>query len=107
MANNFKITLSDGTVIKDLEMNGNNFVSKTPLTADNFNGKLSHVVIDGPDNVDDAGLRGEHGPMMLVEDRVQVWPDGYYFVLMDIPESTLKELKVNSRLDYIEMMEDL
>lgn len=101
----YKITLSDGTVINNLSLNGNNFVSKTPLWAVDFEGKLSHVTIAGPD---DGDVRvGEHGPMMLAENRVQVWPDGYYFVLLDIPESKLKEIEIDSRLDYIEMMGDL
>ena len=101
----YKITLSDGTEIKNLELNGNNFVSKAPLITADFDGKLTHVIIDGPEDGD--VLVGEHGPMMLAEDRVQVWPDGYYFVLLDIPASKLKEIEIDSRLDYIEMMEDL
>ena len=101
----WKITLSDGTIIDNLGLNGNNFVSKTEITTEAFKDKLTRVTIDGPE--DEYGLVGEHGPMMLAEDRVQVWPDGYYFVLLDIPKSTLRDIEVNARLDYIEMMEDL
>ena len=101
----YKITLANGTIIDNLSLNGNNFVSKTELTAADFDGKLAHVTITGPNDGDVCV--GEHGTMMLAEDRVQVWPDGYYFVLLDIPESTLREIEVDSRLDYIEMMEGL
>ena len=98
---NYKITLSDGTVINNLSLNGNNFVSKTPLTAADFEGKLGHVTITGPD---DGDVRvGEHGPMTLAENRVQVWPDGYYFVLLDIPESVLKEQAQEELITNIEM----
>lgn len=107
MANKWKVTLSDGSVIDNLMLNGNNFVSATELTTADFDGKLAHVTIVAPEGEDAYGLAGEHGPMMLAEDRVQVWPDGYYFVLLDIPESTLREIEVDSRLDYIEMMEGL
>lgn len=102
MSNKWKVTLSDGSVISDLELNGNNFVSKTPLTAVDFDAKLSHVIIEGPEGENAYGLAGEHGPMMLAENRVQVWPDGYYFVLLDIPESVLKE---QAREELITSME--
>ena len=98
----YKITFSDGSIINNLELNGNNFVSKTKLTADVFEGKLSRVVIEGPADEDGVGLIGEHGPMMLAENRVQVWPDGYYFVLLDVPESVLKE---QAREDLITSLE--
>ena len=107
MTGKWKVTLADGSVIDNLTLNGNNFVSETELTAADFDGKLAHVTIAAPEGEDAFGLAGEHGPMMLAEDRVQVWPDGYYFVLLDIPTSKLREIKVDSRLDYIEMMEDL
>lgn len=45
MAKTFTITLSDGSVIENLELNGNNYISKKKLTAADFEGKLSHVDI--------------------------------------------------------------
>jgi len=98
----YKITLSDGTIIDNLELNGNNFVSRTPLTAANFAGKLAHVTIEGPE--DGYGLVGEHGPMMLAENRVQGWPDGYYFVLLDIPPAELERRQTRGDIEYIAMM---
>lgn len=80
----YKLTLADNTVIPNLELNGNNFVSQTALTAADFAGKLDSVLIEGPE---DAAIQtGQHGPMILAEGRVQHWPDGYYFVLLDVPE---------------------
>ena len=55
-------------------LNGNNFVSKTELTAETFRGKLSKVIIDGDAEADEAELIadaalaiGEHEHMELVQ----------------------------------------
>ena len=32
----YSITLADGTVIDDLKLNGNNFISKSPITKEIF-----------------------------------------------------------------------
>ena len=37
------ITLSDGTVLNNLELNGNTYISSTAYTAEAFEGKLSSV----------------------------------------------------------------
>lgn len=47
MEKSWKITLSDGTQLKDLRLNGNNFVSQKEITEDIFKGKLSKVVFEG------------------------------------------------------------
>ena len=39
------IELADGTTLEGLTLNGNNYVSKAKLTADDFDGNLSHVKI--------------------------------------------------------------
>lgn len=41
----YTITLSDGTKLKNLELNGNNYISKTILEDSVFEGKLDTVVI--------------------------------------------------------------
>lgn len=41
------ITLSDGTQLKNIEVNGNNYISKTAVTEETFEGNLSEVIIDG------------------------------------------------------------
>ena len=48
------ITLADGTQLGGLGMNGNNFFSKTEVTAQTFAGKLSRVVITGDAEADEA-----------------------------------------------------
>lgn len=45
------ITLSDGTVLNDLELSGNTYVYNGTLTASDFDGKLSTVTFtDGEDS---------------------------------------------------------
>ena len=39
----YSITLADGTVISDLRLNGNNYISETPLTPELFDGNCSTV----------------------------------------------------------------
>ena len=63
----FTITLADGTQLANLELNGNNFVSKTEVNADTFRGKLAKVIIYGNKKADEAGLIGTHHNIELVQ----------------------------------------
>ena len=103
----FAITLSDGTKIDGLTLNGNNLISKTPLTDETFNGKLSHIVIEGDKEADMAGLIGEHTNMELVQCVNDATLGGYAFILRELSPEEVREMRVDARLDYIEMMEDL
>lgn len=102
----WKITLADGTSIDGLGLNGNNFVSQSEITPDVFAGKLSRVKIDGSEDADthsgtgDAGLRGEHGPMELVQ--IVKYDDGWYFVLLDVQIPELA--KIRGDIEYLAMM---
>lgn len=58
-----KITLSDGTVINNVEMNGNDFRCAEALTAEDFNGKLDEVTIEG----DGEQFTIEDGYLYLIE----------------------------------------
>ena len=82
----YTITLADGTEIKNLSLNGNNFISDTPLDAAMFTGKLQTVRITGPD------MDETHGQMELVSIR----QDGgkYWFVLRELSDQELKERKM-------------
>lgn len=102
---NWKITLADGTIIEGLELNGNNFVSKTKVTTEMFIGKLAKVSIDGPENVDDAGLRGEHGPMELLQ--IAQYDGDWYIALRDIPAGELERRRIMGDIEYIAMMADI
>ena len=77
MAKTFTITLSDGSVIENLGLNGNNYTSKKKLTADDFEGKLSRVTV-----LDDETQETE-----VLEDQVLVqcikYEKEYRFILRD------------------------
>lgn len=68
----YTITLADGTEIKNLSLNGNNFISDTPLDASIFENNLQTVHIKGPnvdemfENMDLASLREDGGKYWLV-----------------------------------------
>ena len=99
------ITLADGTQLGGLEMNGNNFFSKTEVTADTFRGKLGRVVITGDAEADEAGLIGEHHNMELVQiahytQKTHGLADGWYFALREIPANELKDRQLRADVDY-------
>ena len=92
----YSVTLGDGTVLSDLHMNGNNFVSASELTSATFSGKLHHVVIsDGTTEqvIDNAEL------IRLAQEN-----DGWYFVLREIPADVLEKLQLHADIDYIAAM---
>ena len=88
----YTITLSDGTKLKDLSLNGNNFVSKTKVTEDLFAFNLSPVMINDE----------EHEQMELVQ--IQEHEDGYYIVLRDVTDAEIAAAKVRADIEYIAMM---
>ena len=82
----YTITLHDGTEIKNLSLNGNNFISDTPLEESLFAGNLQTVHISGPDmdktheNMELVGIRQDGGK--------------YWFVLRELSAQELKEQKM-------------
>ena len=94
----FTIELSDGSQIKNLKLNGNNYVSKKELTESDFEGKLKHIkIINETDNtfeeLDNVEL------IQLIK-----YSDGYYFVLKEISEEELKRMKMQGDIEYLAMM---
>ena len=82
----YTITLHDGTEIKNLSLNGNNFISDTPLEESLFAGNLQTVRITGPDmdetreNMELVGIRQDGGK--------------YWFVLRELSAQELIEQKM-------------
>ena len=105
----FTIKLADGTQLANLELNGNNFISRTEVTEEMFKGKLSKVTITGDAEADEGGLIGTHEHMELVQiahytQDVHGCADGWYFVLREIPAAELERLQNRGDIDYIAMM---
>ena len=92
----YKITLADGTDIRNLRLNGNNFISDAPISETIFDGNGSTVIIN------DGETDEFHENMELV----QITPvgDEYWFVLRDLTAAELKQIKMQSDIEYVAMM---
>ena len=98
MEKSWKITLSDGTQLKDLKLSGNNYISKTEITEDDFKGKLSKVIIEN--ETDKISEELEHVELV----QIVHYEDGYYFVLRQLSQDEIDKQKMQGDIEYLEMM---
>ena len=103
MEKSWKITLSDGTQLENLGMNGNNFISEEEITEDTFRGKLSEVIVEGIE--DGHNVKQEYQHMELVQ--IVHYEDGYHFVLRELSQQELKDIKIQGDIEYLAMMTDV
>lgn len=82
----YSVTLSDGTKLDNLALNGNNFVSSAKLTEADFKDKLSKVTI-----TDDDGQTKDYTDMVLVQ--VTQVGDGTWFILGEKAQDDVSKLK--------------
>lgn len=95
----YTVTLADGTIINNLKLNGNNFVSEETIDPIIFDGNCSPVTInDGTRDV-------IHDNMELVQ--VTEENGEYWFILRDLSETELNQIKIQSDIAYIAMMTDV
>ena len=94
------ITLSDGTVIDDLTINGDNFIANYAITEDIFEMNLSPVTISYD------GVEETHEFMKLIQ-ITHPNPSEWWFVIQDMTDEELYKLDVDSKLDYLAMMSDI
>lgn len=71
----YTMTLSDGTKLENLELNGNNWISNTKLTESDFEGKLNKV------SVTDGTTMREYTKQVLVQ--IMEVDGKYWFILRD------------------------
>ncbi len=95
----YKITLADGTVIDNLRLNGNNYISDKELTADMFLGNLAKVIVND----------GERDTVYENMELVQIvkYDEEYWFVLRTMTKKELQDLKNRADIDYLAMMSDI
>lgn len=94
----YTVTLSDGTKLENLGMNGNNFVSATEVTEEMFVGKLAEVTIEN----------GETTETMHDAELVQIAHYGnlgWYFILREIPADERASHQLRADVDYLLIME--
>ena len=60
----YKITLEDGTELKDLELNGNNFIANTVIDDGVFKDNLDKITI-----TDEEGNTEEHKDMKIIKNK--------------------------------------
>jgi len=93
----YKIILSDGTIIDNLKLNGNNFISKESISSETFKGNCSPVTINDGSN-DEV-----HNHMELVQITQDSIGD-YWFILRDISTEELARIKMQADIEYVAMM---
>ncbi|MBD5834701.1 hypothetical protein [Lactobacillus delbrueckii] len=82
----YSMTLSDGTKLDNLALNGNNFISSVKVTEDDFKDKLSKVTI-----TDDDGKATDYTDMVLVQ-LTQVG-DESWFILGEKAQDDVSKLQ--------------
>lgn len=99
MEKSFKITLADGTQLKNLKLSGNNYISKVKITEDDFKGKLSKIIIEN--ETDKTSEELEHMELVQILD---YGDKGYYFVLRQLSTDEIDKLKMQGDIEYLAMM---
>lgn len=95
----YKITLADGTVIDNLKLNGNNFISPVEIDETIFDGNCLNVTINDGEK-DDVHTNMELVQIIKVNDK-------YWFVLRDVPETELAFVKMQSDIEYVAMISEI
>lgn len=105
-----KITLADGTVVDNIELNGTTFVSKTPIDEKIFENNMSPVEIetvgDGPVDLMASHVIGHH-ENMTYQHIVSPFEGEYWFGLNDVSQSDLEFAKNRADIEYLAMMMDV
>ncbi len=101
----YAVTLSDGTAITRLHLNGSVFETTQTITREDIEGKLRHVRIvrtEPYEDTDMEGLAGEYESMKL----------GYFMkhgevtqiLLLPRDEAEAEKLQLRGDIDYLAMM---
>lgn len=93
------ITLADGTTLEGLTLNGNNYVSKTKVTEDDFAGNLDRVKIT------DGETTQELENVELVQ--CQQYGNEYWFILRERTAAEMAAEKTQANIEYLAMMADI
>ena len=108
----YTITLGDGTEFKEVTIDGMMCYVAGNFTHSDFDGKLNHVTIaktgEDPEDIEPGILPGMYHNMKIAELCPCRFKPGYTmfrFEFMSAQE--MHDMKVDARLDYLEMMNDM
>lgn len=93
----YSVTLADGTVLGDLRMNGNTFISQAQVDPVVFDGNCAGVVIND-------GVTEETHAFMEYVPTAQPVPGEFWFLLRDVSEQELAMMRMQANIEYIGMM---
>lgn len=88
----YTITLSDGSKLEKLTLNGNNFISSVAVTEGQFTGKLKGVTI-----TDSEGGEEKHENMFLVQ-VTHPSDSEWWFILADKTEDQIKQEQLDQSI---------
>lgn len=95
----YSLTLADGTVLENLSVNGNNFISDDLVTEEMFTGNTYVMTVNDGENVT------EYKNMALVY--IQKNGDKYWFGFRERSAEELARIKMESDIAFIAMMTDV
>lgn len=81
----YTVTLSDGSKLENLTLNGNNFISTTAIVENQFDGKLKSVTITDSDDKEE-----KHENMVLVQ-VTHPSDTEWWFILADKSKDQIKQ----------------
>lgn len=102
----YKITLADGTIIDNVQLNASTFVAPEEFNSSIMTDKnLSPTIIEniGEDDGFDANMveTGDHPHMRFIETGKLDNDPGYPFCLIDIPEEEVRQKAVDSAISFM------
>ena len=107
----FKITLGNGKILDNINVSGTNFVSMSELSENDFADGLRNVKIEftgkNEDFIQPPVSLGTHALLKLLYCKAMSDEPGYFFVLDEYSQQELSQLNLNSRLAYLEMLNDI
>lgn len=95
-----KMTLADGTVIDNLVLNGNNYISQEELTEEMFDGNISTVVIEDEEAETTQTLKNCELYYL------RQYKDEWWFVLNQLTDEQMQTITTNAQVMYTAMMTD-
>lgn len=96
----YKLILADGTEIKNLTRNGDNFISDTKVDEDQFTGNLTTLTItDGEEETIEL-----HNAELIQQIEVE---GKFWLCFRELSERELKDIDVEAKIQYLAMMADI